>query len=114
MTQILKLADKIFSDRKANKLPTRVFMATDEELLKFAEALRVAKKNPETDIKSETDIVTRLRAGWLKPLYTPLEFNEAADEIEKLRSQVTILEKDLAIEKEKNSQLEEDLATTDY
>ncbi len=33
-----------------------------------------------------TDIVQRLREGWIKPLYTPSEFKEAADEIEGLRS----------------------------
>ncbi len=32
-----------------------------------------------------TDIVEKLRAKWIRPLFTPTEFAEAADEIERLR-----------------------------
>lgn len=38
----LEVAGECFADRKANKLPTRTFMATDEELIEFARRL-VAK-----------------------------------------------------------------------
>ena len=34
-----------------------------------------------------TDLVTRLRRGWLKPLHTPTEFAEAADMIESLQAE---------------------------
>lgn len=34
-----------------------------------------------------SDLVTRLRRGWLKPLHTPTEFAEAADMIEQLQAE---------------------------
>ena len=37
--------------------------------------------------RDETDLLTRLRAGWT-PRATPLEFAEAADEIESLRERI--------------------------
>ena len=35
-----------------------------------------------------SDLLSRLRAGWIKPLFTPVEFAEAAYEIESLREEV--------------------------